>query len=69
MDTLLNETHDSALTSWVESANVAGCDFPVQNLPFGMFRRKGAKAPPRPGVAIGDQILDLSAVAPYKNLN
>ena len=69
MDALLDETHDSALTSWVESANVAGCDFPVQNLPFGMFRRKGAKASPRPGVAIGDQILDLSAVAPYKSLN
>src|SRR5229473_3189508 len=58
----LDETHDPALTSWVESANAAGCDFPIQNLPFGIFRRKGRKAPPRGGVAIGDQVLDLAAL-------
>jgi fumarylacetoacetase len=58
----LDETHDPALTSWVESANVPGCDFPIQNLPFGIFRRKGRKEPPRGGVAIGDQILDLEAL-------
>jgi len=62
-------THDLALKSWVESANVAGCDFPIQNLPFGMFRKKGSKSPPRPGVAIGDRILELSAIATYRNLN
>jgi len=45
----LDETHDPALTSWVESANAPGCDFPIQNLPFGIFRRKGGKAPPRGG--------------------
>ena len=33
-----NETHDPAARSWVESANRPGCDFPVQNLPFGVFR-------------------------------
>jgi fumarylacetoacetase len=40
-------THNPALKSWVESANAAGCDFPIQNLPFGMFRRKGEKKPAR----------------------
>jgi len=62
-------THDPALKSWVESANVPGCDFPIQNLPFGMFRKKGSKAQPRPGVAIGDRILELSAIATYESLN
>ena len=62
-------THSPKLASWVESANAPGCDFPIQNLPFGMFRPKGAKGVPRPGVAIGDQILELSALAPYRDLN
>ncbi len=59
--TLLNETHNSELRSWVTSANVAGSDFPIQNLPFGVFRRTGSTEPTRVGVAIGDQILDLTA--------
>lgn len=54
----LNATHDPARRSWVASAN-AGSDFPVQNLPFGRFRRGGDAA--RCGIAIGDQILDLGA--------
>src|SRR5215208_6476408 len=58
----LDETHDPNLKSWVESANQPGCDFPIQNLPFGIFKRKGAKESPRGGVAIGDQILDLAAL-------
>ena len=58
----LDETHDPALRSWVESANEPGGDFPIQNLPFGIFKRKGAKEPARGGVAIGDQILDLAAL-------
>jgi len=58
----LDATHDPALKSWVESANQPGCDFPIQNLPFGIFKRKGAKESPRGGVAIGDQILDLAAL-------
>jgi fumarylacetoacetase len=62
-------THSPELRSWVESANVPGCEFPIQNLPYGMFRPKGATKPPRPGVAIGDRILELSAIAPYRNLN
>jgi len=58
----VNATHDPKLRSWVESANDPACDFPIQNLPFGIFRRKGGKERPRGGVAIGDQILDLAAV-------
>jgi len=59
---VLDATHDPGLKSWVESANQPGCDFPIQNLPFGIFKRKGAKESPRGGVAIGDQILDLAAL-------
>lgn len=55
-----DETHDPALTSWVESAN-GHRDFPIQNLPFGVFSRERQR--PRVGVAIGDMILDLSACA------
>jgi fumarylacetoacetase len=54
----VNETHDPGLRSWVQSANTPGCDFPIQNLPFGVFRRSPS-APGRVGVAIGDDILDL----------
>ena len=61
--TLLNETHDPQLRSWVASANAAGADFPIQNLPFAVFRRQGRTEPWRGGVAIGDQIIDLAALA------
>jgi len=57
----LNETHDPALRSWVSSANRPNCDFPIQNLPFAIFRRAGSGEAWRGGVAIGDEILDLSA--------
>ena len=56
---MLDTTHDAALRSWVESANAPDSDFPVQNLPYGAFRRAGSDEPLRIGVAIGDQILDL----------
>jgi len=56
-------THDPALRSWVASANAAGTDFPVQNLPYGRFRRAGSDEPWRIGVAIGDQVLDLGLAA------
>ena len=59
--TKLNETHDPALRSWVASANAADCDFPLQNLPFAVFRRRGSGGAARGGVAIGDQVLDLAA--------
>ena len=55
----LNDTHDPQLRSWVESANVPGHDFPIQNLPFGVFRRSLTPESPRVGVAIGDEVLDL----------
>ncbi|MDQ6690448.1 MAG: fumarylacetoacetate hydrolase family protein, partial [Gemmatimonadota bacterium] len=54
----MNKTHDPALTSWVESANATDTDFPIQNLPFGVFSRKGEEER-RVGVAIGDQIVDV----------
>lgn len=54
-------THDPALRSWVGSANDAATDFPIQNLPFGRFRRAGSGEAWRIGVAIGDQVLDLRA--------
>jgi len=59
---LLNETHNPELKSWVESANQSGNDFPIQNLPFAIFRRKGSNENFRGGVAIGDQVVDLAAV-------
>ena len=59
----LNETHDPALESWVESANAQDSPWPIQNLPFGVFARKGAKAQPTAGAAIGDEIVDLPAAA------
>jgi fumarylacetoacetase len=55
----LDETHDPARTSWVESAN-GHVDFPVQNLPLGVFSAEGTGR--RVGVAIGDFILDLLAI-------
>jgi len=57
----LNETHDPQLRSWLASANALDADFPVQNLPFGAFRRARSQQAFRIGVAIGDQILDLTA--------
>jgi fumarylacetoacetase len=56
----VDSTHDPSLTSWVESAGQAG-DFPIQNLPFGVFRRRGEDEPGRAGIAIGDMILDITA--------
>lgn len=50
------------LKSWIEAANAAGCPFPIQNLPFGIFSTTAHPAP-RVGVAIGDQVLDLSALS------
>jgi fumarylacetoacetase len=55
----LDETHRADLASWVESAQAPDTDFPIQNLPLGCFRTPGRAA--RPGIAIGDAILDLAA--------
>jgi fumarylacetoacetase len=57
-----NKTHAPDLSSWVESANAGDCDFPIQNLPFAIFRRTGSTEAFRGGVAIGDQVVDLAAL-------
>jgi fumarylacetoacetase len=56
----MNATHDPKLRSWVESANDPSSDFPIQNLPFGVFSHGEKK---RCGVAIGDRVVDVSALA------
>jgi fumarylacetoacetase len=50
----VDDTHAPALRSWVESAQAPDADFPIQNLPFGVFDG-------RVGVAIGDRVLDVAA--------
>jgi fumarylacetoacetase len=57
----LNETHDPLATSWVASAQAS--DFPIQNLPFAVFRRRGTNENFRVGVAIGDSVLDMASAA------
>lgn len=59
--TQANATTAPELKSWVVSANQPDCDFPIQNLPYGIFQIAGSA--PRAGVAIGDRILDLSVLA------
>ena len=54
---MIDRTHDPELQSWVESASLPECDFPIQNLPFATFRRGVL---PHVGVAIGDQVLDVT---------
>jgi fumarylacetoacetase len=57
---MTDHTHDRALRSWVESANDPATDFPIQNLPWGTFRRRGEDRA-RLGIAIGDRVLDATA--------
>ncbi|MEX3784567.1 fumarylacetoacetase [Paraburkholderia sp. BR14374] len=57
----LKATLDASRKSWIESANDPASDFPIQNLPFGIFSDRGNDAR-RVGVAIGDQIVDLGAL-------
>ena len=49
-----------ALKSWIASANDPKTDFPLANLPYGVFRHAHST---RIGVAIGDQVLDLHVCA------
>lgn len=56
---MIDATHDTKLESWVASAK-GHSDFPIQNLPFGLFSPAGEA--PRPGVAIGDHIIELQAL-------
>ena len=55
----MNATHDPQRRSWVESAH--NSEFPIQNLPFGVFKRRGPHTYAQAGVAIGNQIVDLAA--------
>lgn len=61
----IDETHDPARTSWVDSAN-GHPEFPIQNLPFGVFSVGETR---RGGVAIGDKVLDLAALAQSRLLD
>lgn len=58
----LNHTHDPAVSSWLTAAN-GHADFPIQNLPVAVFRRADRQETFRGGMAIGDQIVDLAALA------
>jgi fumarylacetoacetase len=60
---VIDETHDTGLVSWVESAADPVSDFPIQNLPLGVFRRRDADEAWRAGMAIGDAVLDLGTAA------
>jgi len=55
----LDKTNDPHVQSWVGAANLPQSDFPIQNLPFAVFRRRASDEPCRGGIAIGDQVLDL----------
>src|SRR5437764_9208039 len=60
---MIDQTHDPARRSWVASAE-GHPEFPLQNLPLGVFSPPGRTAPdasPRGGVAIGEMIFDLRA--------
>ncbi len=61
----LNETHDPDLLCWLVSANQVNSDFPIQNLPYSVFRRRNKNEAWRGGVAIGDQIIDLLALTSH----
>ena len=54
---MLDASHDPMVTSWVPSAQAAGTDFPIQNLPLGVFETADGRV--GIGVAIGDQVVDL----------
>ncbi len=58
---MLDATHDPSLRSFVDSANDPACDFPLQNLPLCTFQRDGGA--PEVGVALGDRLVSLRALA------
>src|SRR5260370_8170409 len=58
IEAMVDETHSAVRRSWVASAN-GHPDFPIQNLPLGVFAPPGGAA--RGGSAIGDEIFDLAA--------
>ncbi len=64
MHPAIDDTHDAGLQSWVESANDPATDFPIQNLPLGVFHTDDEDAEEgRVGVAIGEHVLDLREIA------
>jgi fumarylacetoacetase len=65
--TTLDHTHDPQVKSWLASANSSECAFPIQNLPFAIFKRGNESF--RGGVAIGDQIVDLAQFAQLPHLS
>ena len=60
---MIDETHRADLRSWVESANESGTDFPIQNLPLGVFRLGGIA--PRVGVRIGTHVVPVDALVRF----
>jgi fumarylacetoacetase len=56
----VDRSHDAGRRSWVESAD-RHPEFPIQNLPVGVFHLSDDEDVPRVGMAIGDSILDLVA--------
>ncbi|EGP08584.1 fumarylacetoacetase [Bradyrhizobiaceae bacterium SG-6C] len=59
MKPAIDKTHDPELRSFIKTANDGVTDFPIQNLPLGIFSHRSKE--PGPGIAIGDQIFDLRA--------
>lgn len=59
-DAALNATHDPARRAWLATANDPDGEFPLQNLPFGLFTHGGWT---RGGVALGDRVIDLAGLA------
>ena len=66
---MINETHDATLLSWVAAANAPDAEFPIQNLPFCVFRRAGSDESFRVGVAIGDAIVPPAALKEVARLD
>jgi fumarylacetoacetase len=63
----MDATHDPGLSSWVESANEASSGFPIQNLPYASFRRRGEEQV-RVGVAIGNMVFDAGSALAIPSL-
>lgn len=64
----MDATHDPNLKSWIESANREDSDFPIQNLPYASFRKRGEERI-RVGAAIGDMVLDVSQALAIPSLS
>jgi fumarylacetoacetase len=58
----LDRTHDAAVKSWLAAANQPHSDFPLQNLPYAIFRRTEGAEAFRAGIALGDQVIDLATL-------